>query len=193
MVLFEHSEIDAMRVMETSELLTLAGCKNAIVDDCSCFTEFVEQLTPSKRKQALAMVELYKRFLSKKDERKQIRSSDDIFNIMRHLLESLSIEEVWVLYLNQSNKVIAQKRLSVGGITETMADVRLILRYALQILSTNIVLVHNHPSGEVRPSLADNKLTERVKEAAKLLNIRLIDHVIIGGEKYFSYCDEGML
>lgn len=193
MVLFEHSEFDAMRVMETNELLTLAGCKNAIFDNCSCFSEFVEQLTPAKRKQALAMVELYKRFLSKKDERKQIRSSVDIFNIMRPLLESLSIEEVWVLYLNQSNKVIAQKRLSVGGITETMADVRLILRYALQILSTNIVLVHNHPSGQVKPSLADNKLTERVKEAAKLLNIRLIDHVIIGGEKYFSYCDEGML
>lgn len=193
MVLFEHSEFDAMRVMETNELLTLAGCKNAIFDNCSCFSEFVEQLTPAKRKQALAMVELYKRFLSKKDERKQIKSSVDIFNIMRHLVDSLTAEEVWVLYLNQSNKVVAQKRLSVGGITETMADVRLILRYALQILSTNIVLVHNHPSGHVKPSLSDNQLTERLRQASKLLNIRLLDHVIIGGEKYFSYCDEGML
>lgn len=193
MVLFEHSEFDAMRVMETNELLTLAGCKNAIFDNCSCFSEFVEQLTPAKRKQALAMVELYKRFLSKKDERKQIKSSVDIFNIMRHLVDSLTAEEVWVLYLNQSNKVVAQKRLSVGGITETMADVRLILRYALQILSTNIVLVHNHPSGQVKPSLSDNQLTERLRQASKLLNIRLLDHVIIGGEKYFSYCDEGML
>ena len=193
MVLFENSEFDAMRVMETNELLTLAGCKNTAFDDCNCFSDFVEQLTPAKRKQALAIVELYKRFLSKKDERKQIRSSVDIFNIMRPLVESLTIEEVWVLYLNQSNKVVAQKRLSVGGITETMADVRLILRYALQILSTNIVLVHNHPSGQVRPSLSDNQLTERLRQASKLLNIRLLDHVIIGGEKYFSYSDEGML
>lgn len=193
MVLFENSEFDAFRVKETNELLTLAGCKNANFDECSCFTEFVEHLTPSKRKQALATVELYKRFLSKKDERKQIKSSADIFNEMRPLLESLTIEELWVMYLNQSNKVLAQKRLSVGGITETMADVRLILRYALQILSTNIVLVHNHPSGQVRPSLSDNQLTERLRQASKLLNIRLLDHVIIGGEKYFSYSDEGML
>lgn len=193
MTLFENSEFDAMRLKETTELITLAGFKKADFEGCSCFTEFVEQLTPTKRKQALATVELYKRFLSKRDEQKQILSSKDIFTVMRPLLESLSIEEVWVIYLNQANKVIAQKRISVGGITETLADIRLILRYALQILSTNIALVHNHPSGNICPSTIDNKLTERVKKSAELLNIRLIDHIIIGGEKYFSYCDEGMI
>lgn len=193
MVLFEHSEFDAMRVMETNELLTLAGCKNAYVNGCNSFSDFVEQLTPAKRKQALAMVELYKRFISKKDERKQILAADDIFEEMRPLLDSLAVEEIWVMYLNQASRVVAKKRLSVGGITETTADIRLILRYALQIYSTNIVLVHNHPSGNVRPSPADNNLTRSLKEAAKLLNVRLIDHIIIGGDKYYSYCNEGML
>ena len=192
MVLFEHSEFDAMRVMETNELLTLAGCKNAYVNGCNSFSDFVEQLTPAKRKQALAMVELYKRFISKKDERKQIKSSVDIFNIMRPLVESLTIEEVWVLYLNQSNKVVAQKRLSVGGITETMADVRLILRYALQILSTNIVLVHNHPNGECRPSMQDLESHKRLENLFKFAGCTLIDNLIIGYDGIFSMTSNSM-
>lgn len=142
----------------------------------------------------LAALELGKRRkLREHAERLTIRSSEDIYHLFHPLLCDLPYEEFWVLLLNQAAKVIDKVRISRGGIDQTTADVRSILREALLQRATQIALVHNHPSGNTRPSNDDLRLTQQARQAAQTMNIRLLDHVIVTDGSYYSFCDEGQL
>lgn len=123
----------------------------------------------------------------------QVKCSTDIYNIMRVKLERLEYEEFWVLYLSRSNRVIYEECMSKGGVSGTVTDVRLILKRAFELLASGIILVHNHPSGNTHPSPDDNRITAKIKEAASLLDINVLDHLIITPTDYFSYNDNGML
>ena len=131
---------------------------------------------PAKSLTIMAALELGKRRKWQRNERAVIRSSVDIYDIFHPLLCDLPTEEFWVLLLNQASKVIDKIRISRGGIDQTSADVRTILREALLARATQLVLIHNHPSGNTRPSMDDRRLTEMVQQAARTMNIRLTDH-----------------
>lgn len=126
-------------------------------------------------------------------ERTCISSSADIFKIFHPLLRDLPTEEFWILLLNQGNRLIDKVCISKGGIDQTTADVRVILREALLHRATQIILAHNHPSGNIRPSQEDKRLTQTVKKCAETMNIRLTDHVIITDGGFFSFNDEGLI
>ena len=126
-------------------------------------------------------------------ELKQITSSKMIFEIMQPIIGELPHEEFWIIYINNSNRVLSKSQLSKGGITATLVDVRLIFKNALEIGATGIVLSHNHPSGTLKASEADIKITKKIKLAAESLDISIIDHVIVGEHGYFSFADEGIL
>lgn len=123
----------------------------------------------------------------------QIKNSTDIYNLMRVKLERLEYEEFWVLYLSRSNRVIYEECMSKGGVSGTVTDIRLILKRAIELLASGIILVHNHPSGNLCPSPDDDRITTKAKEAAKLLDINVLDHLIITPTAYFSYTDNGRL
>lgn len=123
----------------------------------------------------------------------QVRSSNDIYKFFTHQLSDLPHEEFWVLYLNRSLRVLAKERLSVGGISGTVVDIRILLKRALELLSASIVLIHNHPSGNLNPSDEDRTLTRKIKEAAHMLDIRLNDHIIISTTGYYSFADAGLI
>ena len=122
-----------------------------------------------------------------------ITCSQDAYEQMRHRLENLNHEEFWVMTLNRKNTVISAYKISEGGITATVVDQRKIFKLALDDKSTSIILFHNHPSGNLKPSESDNQLTAKLKEGGKLLDIAVIDHLIIVQSAYYSYADEGML
>lgn len=127
----------------------------------------------------------------------EVTSSSDAYLILKeHYPENqIALKEYFVvMYLNQANRVIGVQKLSIGGLTSAVADVRLLFGTALKILSTGIVISHNHPSGNTRPSLQDRNLTKQVKEAGKLLDIKLLDHLIITpDDQYISMADNGDL
>lgn len=126
-------------------------------------------------------------------ERKKITSSRSVFEYVQPLLGDLAHEEFWVLFLNNSNKVIKSEQLSKGGITGTIVDVRLAFKQALQLGAVSIILAHNHPSGTLKPSQADIQLTKKIKTAGESLDIKVLDHLIITEKAYFSFADENML
>ena len=120
-------------------------------------------------------------------EVEKISTDADVVRLMRPQVVDLSHEECWVLYLTSSNRVIERQRVSQGGVQATVVDHRLIVKRALELLATQIILVHNHPSGAAQPSDADKALTKRIKEAAALFDIKLLDHVIISKEGDYSF------
>jgi DNA repair protein RadC len=122
-----------------------------------------------------------------------ISSSDDIVNIMRPILKELKHEECWAIYLTNSNRVIERSRISQGGVQATVVDHRLIVKRALELLSTRIIIVHNHPSGSTQPSSADIELTNKVKEATSLFDIQLLDHIIVSSTESFSFKGKGLI
>ena len=126
-------------------------------------------------------------------ERKVITSSASVFELMQPIIGDLDHEEFWVVYLNNSNKVIQQTQLSKGGITGTLVDVRLLFKMVLQVGAVAIILVHNHPSGTLKASQADKQLTEKLKLAGQSLDIKVLDHVIVTQKAYFSFADNGIL
>lgn len=126
-------------------------------------------------------------------ERTQIRSAQDVYQLLYPLMCDLPIEECWVLLLNQASKVIDKVKIGQGGLASTQVDIRCILREALLKRAVALILCHNHPSGNIRPSKEDDRLTETLQQAAKLLNIRLLDHVVVTDGNYYSYADEGRI
>lgn len=126
-------------------------------------------------------------------EKITIITSGDAVDVFRPLLEDLPVEEFWVLLLNRSNTVIDKFMVSQGGLTGTVIDVRIILKTALEKLASAIILCHNHPSGNTQPSDADKDITRKIKRAAELMDIAVIDHLIIAHHQYFSFSDEGLL
>jgi DNA repair protein RadC len=126
-------------------------------------------------------------------EKKKITSSASVFELMQPIIGELQHEEFWIIYLNNSNKVLQKNQLSKGGITGTLVDVRLVLKNALELGATGIILAHNHPSGTLKPSSADKQLTQKLKSASGSLDIKVLDHLIITEKAYFSFADELIL
>ena len=149
---------------------------------------------PAKAISIVAAMELGRRRRTEEAlEKKKITSSASVFELMQPIIGELYHEEFWIIYLNNSNKVIEQLQLSKGGITGTLVDVRLTLRKALEVGATSIILAHNHPSGTLKPSEADKQLTQKLKTAAQSLDIKVLDHLIVTEKSYFSFADEGVL
>jgi DNA repair protein RadC len=126
-------------------------------------------------------------------ERPKITCSRDSYNAIAPILEDLQHEEFWILLLNQANRVISRKQISIGGKTGTVVDARIVFQKALEGEAANIILAHNHPSGNLVPSPQDIKLTQKLRNAGTFLDIRVFDHLIIGDKGYYSFADEGKL
>jgi DNA repair protein RadC len=142
----------------------------------------------------LAALELgRRRQASDLDGALKINSSNDAYDHIAINLKDLQHEEFWVLFLDRANKVIDKTRVSQGGVSGTIIDVRIILKQAIEKLASSIILVHNHPSGNLQPSSNDLEITKKTSEAAKLMDVQVIDHLIIAGNKYTSFADEGLL
>lgn len=123
----------------------------------------------------------------------KISTSKDAYRLLLNYLADLNYEEFWVIYLNKQNKIIGKEKISAGGLSATVVDVRIIFKNALDRLSSAIILAHNHPSGSLKPSEHDIRLTKNLREAGKVIDIHVLDHIIISNTGYFSFADKGML
>jgi len=123
----------------------------------------------------------------------KISSSKDAFEILQPIMGELEHEEFWILYLNNSNKVLQKAQLSKGGITGTLVDVRLIMKQTLELGAVGLILAHNHPSGTLKPSAADKQITQKIKLAAASLDIKVLDHLIVTQKDYYSFADNQTL
>lgn len=124
---------------------------------------------------------------------KKITSSAAVFDVLHPIIGELPHEEFWILYLNNSNRILKKEQLSKGGITGTLVDVRLVLKRAIELSATGIILAHNHPSGTLKPSQADKDLTRKLKKASESLDIKVLDHVIITESAYLSFADDNLI
>lgn len=126
-------------------------------------------------------------------ERSVIGNSNDAYLILKNHLSDLRTEEFWAIFLNNSNKLIHTAQLTQGGISQSIVDVRVLFKTALEHFSTGVIIAHNHPSGSLKPSKEDINITQKVKEGGKVLSIQLLDHIIITQNSYFSFSDAGLL
>ena len=134
-----------------------------------------------------------RRALEVADDRQLMTDADAVYNMMRPIMQDLSHEEFWVLLLNNNARLLKKVKLSSGGMTETCVDIRMLMKEALLAEATSMIVSHNHPSGQLRPSREDEKLTERIFSAGKSMNIRLLDHVIITDGNYYSFAENGKI
>ena len=154
----------------------------------------MEGVGPGKAVRVLAVMEIARRYASgPAPADRPVRGSRDAFEHLRPIFADLSHEEFWVLYLNNANHVRLRFQVSKGGLTGTLVDVRLILQKALESGAVGLILAHNHPSGNLRPSKADTQITRKTRKAAAMMDIRLLDHLIVHGAEYFSFADEQLL
>ncbi|MEN8928233.1 MAG: DNA repair protein RadC [Flavobacteriales bacterium] len=126
-------------------------------------------------------------------EKVKVGASKDLYHYIRPILEDLPHEEFWIVMLNRANKIIDKQLIGRGGISETTADIKLIFKNAIESLASGIILAHNHPSGNLKPSQSDISLTKKITNAASLFDIKVWDHLIIGDGNYFSFADEGLI
>ena len=139
----------------------------------------------------LAAFETGRRSLMRsKDSEKVITNAADVVDFMLPVMAQLDHEECWTIFLNRSNRVIGRERLSSGGISSTVIDVKMVVRRAVEKLASNIIIVHNHPGGDPRPGEYDKKNTAALKKAAAALDINLLDHVVVAGKRYYSFSEE---
>lgn len=157
------------------------------------FTALRQYLSEGEARRVMATLNLKKRVDSELYEPESIKSSNDIYNAMRYLVEDLYYEEFWAVYLNRANKIIEKVKISQGGICGTVTDVKIILKKGIELLSSGIILCHNHPSGSTTPSEQDINITQKIKKAGLLMDINVLDHIIIAGNKYYSFADNGEL
>jgi len=149
---------------------------------------------PAKAISVLAAMELGRRRAGiQHSDKIPVKSSETVFSLFHPLLGDLDHEEFWLLMLNRANRVLGRFKVSQGGLSGTVIDTRIILKKALDNLASSIIVCHNHPSGNNQPSDADVKITEKLKKAAEMLEIKLLDHVIIADKSYFSFADEGLI
>lgn len=182
------------RMLNEDELVyKISNRKNVLFDSESSFGDIVNQLTPGRMEIALAAVELYTRKKAKNNLREKIHSSTDVYRIMQPIMVNQEVEELWAIYMNMASRIVKMKRISVGGIAQTLVDIRILLKEALLCNAVAMTICHNHPSGNVRPSSADDQLTEKISKACKTMDIRFLEHVIIADDTYYSYADEGRL
>ncbi len=154
----------------------------------------VKGIGPAKAITIAAALEIgRRRQLSDLRDRPRITSSRDAFNVIAPLLTDLYHEEFWVLLLNQANEVIDRKRISSGGMTATVVDSRQFFRMAIEGKAVAVIAVHNHPSGNLKPSQADIQLTQKLVQAGKTVEIPVLDHLIVSERGFYSFADEGMI
>lgn len=134
-----------------------------------------------------------RRQLSDLRERPRITCSRDAFNAIAPLLTDLHHEEFWLLLLNKANEVFARERLSTGGMAGTVVDLKMVFKTAIESRAAAVIAIHNHPSGNLKPSQADIDLTKRIKQAGTLLDLPMLDHLIVSERGFFSFADEGMM
>ena len=171
-----NNNLNALSKLSTTELMQFKGIGMA------------------KAISIITAVELGRRSKVETAQKKQkVNSSKDVFDIMHVILGDLSHEEFWIIFLNNANKILEKSQLSIGGITATLVDVRLIFKKGIALGATSIVLCHNHPSGNLIPSNADIQLTDKIKKGGEMLDIKVLDHVIIAGQGYYSLADENRL
>ena len=168
--------LNALGKLSLSQLMQFKG-----IGEAKAIT-IIAALELGRRRRVEESVELVK-----------ITSSKVIFDVMQPIIGELPHEEFWIVYLNNSNKVISKAQLSKGGITGTVVDIRLVFKMALEYGATSIVLCHNHPSGSLKPSDADIQITQKLKRAGESLEIAILDHVIVTETGYFSFVDQGIL
>ena len=171
-----NNELHRLSRLDIAELMNFNGIGEA---KAICISAALE-LAHRKRASAIS-------------ERKTVSSSRDAFNLIAGSLLELDHEEFWVLLLNRANRLIEMKNISKGGVSGTVADAKLIFKSALSKLSSSIIICHNHPSGNLKPSKADIQLTKKIVEGGKNLDIAVLDHLILGNNSYFSFADEGMI
>ncbi|TRX13327.1 RadC family protein [Flavobacterium gawalongense] len=170
-----NNNLNALGKLSISQLMNFKGIGEAKA------ISIIAALELGRRRRAEDAVELTK-----------ITSSKTIFEIMQPIIGELPHEEFWIVYLNNSNKVISKSQLSKGGITGTLVDVRLVFKTALETGATGLILCHNHPSGTLIPSDADKQITRKLKLAGDSLEIKVLDHLIVTETNYFSFVDEGI-
>jgi DNA repair protein RadC len=170
-----ENNLNALGKLSIAQLINFKGIGEAKAISIIAATEL------GRRRRAEDVTELIK-----------ITSSKIVFEIMQPIIGELPHEEFWILYLNNSNKVISKSQLSKGGIIGTLVDVRLVFKSALEIGATSLVLCHNHPSGSLIPSDADIQITKKIKLAGESLDIKVLDHIIITETRYYSFLDEGI-
>jgi len=142
----------------------------------------------------LAALELGKRKNSSYNgEAVMIKNSQTAYEVLVPTLGGLQHEEFWIIILNRAHKVIKTEKISQGGLTGTVIDTRMILKHALDKRATSLIIAHNHPSGNRKPSDADVKITRKIKNAAEIMDIQVLDHIIVAGDHYFSFADEGVM
>lgn len=132
-----------------------------------------------------------RRKLSEIKEKSKISGSRDVYRLMHPILADLPHEEFWIVLLNRANKVISSQKISQGGVSGTVMDTKLIMKAAIDQLASSIILCHNHPSGSKQPSNQDKSITQKLKEAGKILDIPVLDHVIVTDNGFYSFADEG--
>lgn len=174
-ILASADNLNVLGKMSISQLMNFKG-----IGEAKAIT-IISALELGRRRRAEDAVELVK-----------ITSSKTVFEIMQPIIGELPHEEFWVLFLNNSNKVISKSQLSKGGMTGTIVDVRLVFKLALESGATALILCHNHPSGNLQPSDADRKITKKIKLAGDSLDVKVLDHLIITETKYYSFVDEGI-
>ena len=194
------SEFRTMDMAELAYILTnresvsmMVKEEEVVYGNTCTLRDIIADMTPARRRVALAAIEFHRRGQALFAKSPTITSSNDIFKLMSPVLTDLEVEEAWVLFLNHGSKLIRKRRISIGGLSATQVDVRVILKEALLCNAVAFCLIHNHPSGNINPSASDDRLTRMVFEAGNTLNIKLLDHVIVGNDKYFSYADEGRI
>lgn len=154
----------------------------------------IKGVGPAKAVNILAALELGRRRSGMQPpEKTAVKSSETVYRLFYPLMGDLEHEEFWLLMLNRANRVLGRYKVSQGGLSGTVIDTRIILKKALDNLASSIIVCHNHPSGNKHPSDADVKITEKLKKAAEILEIKLLDHVIIADKSYFSFADEGLI
>lgn len=154
----------------------------------------INGIGPVKAITLMAAFELCRR--NKRSDKPQvvkISGSGDAYKLIAPHIADLSHEEFWILMLNRSNRCIRKQKISQGGLSGTIIDIRLILKHAIELLASSLIICHNHPSGNLNPSDADNRITKKIGESCKLMDIQLLDHLIVTDNSYFSYADNGLI
>ena len=134
-----------------------------------------------------------RRKIAQPAEKKKVLASEDVFEVLHSKMADLPHEEFWMLLLNRANKIIGQVKLTQGGTGQTVVEIPLVLKTAIDKLAAGIIVGHNHPSGNIEPSQQDIKITQKLSEACKIVDISFLDHLIIGHKNYYSFADNGML
>lgn len=174
-ILSSVDSLNGLGKMSVSQLINFKG-----IGEAKAIT-IIAALELGRRRRAEDAVDLVK-----------VTSSKKVFEMMQPIIGELTHEEFWVLFLNNSNKIISKSQLSKGGITGTIVDARLVFKLALENGATGLILCHNHPSGNLQPSEADKEITKKLKLAGESLDVKVLDHLIITESKYYSFVDEGI-